>query len=104
MTCILQNISSLPSELVREISHYNMPYIRYTTYYIKIYWNDMYTNLDIISQPDLILKVAEYLKNISFKNKKSDLLNPHEWMYDDYIKMRPGKMWFWDDSNTNYDE
>lgn len=100
MTLELRNIDRLPEELVRYIYEFDKPYIDYINNYDVLNWetveNSIYENIE---SRNLIERIDEIVGKI---NPSIYTFKPEKWMYYDYIKMHPGKKYFWCDELTNY--
>ena len=100
MTLELSNVNNLPEELVRYIYEYDKSYIDYMNKYDVLTWEiieeSMYENIE---SRDLIERIDEIISKI---NPSISTFKPGKWMYYDYIKMHPGKRYFWCDECTNY--
>lgn len=100
MTLELRNIDRLPEELVRYIYEFDKPYIDYINNYDVLNWktveDSIYENTESC---DLIESIDEIVSKI---NPSVYTLKREKWMYYDYIKMHPGKRYFWCDELTNY--
>lgn len=99
MTLTLSNI--LPSELIREIADYDKDYVYYCTHYDTISWNTVEEKLDYISYHDMcdfVIKTNDIVESIDPKVNK---FGKEKWLIMDYIKMHPGKRWFWSDECMN---
>ena len=87
------NFNKLPLELVDYIKSYAVDMTDYA-YYTTLKWVEIETFLNNLCNEYMIEKIDENICVDDFKR-----IN---WMYYDYIKMHPGKMWFWNDECTNY--
>jgi hypothetical protein len=102
MTLELSNVNNLPEELVRYIYEYDKPYIDYMNKYDVLNWEtveeSMYENIESCV---LIERIDEIISKI---NPSIHTFKPEEWMYYDYIKMHPGKKYYWSDEGTDYNK
>tara|TARA_Y100000992_G_C21229069_1_gene474510 strand:- start:307 stop:729 length:423 start_codon:yes stop_codon:yes gene_type:complete len=100
MTLELSNMNDLPPELVRYIYEFDKPYIDYMNKYDILSWeiieDSIYENIE---SRNLIERIDEIISKI---NPSIYTFKPGKWLYQDYIKMHPGKRYFWSDDCTNY--
>jgi hypothetical protein len=102
MTLELSNINKLPQELVKYIYEFDKPYIDYMNKYDILNWEiveeSIYKNIESRNLIDCIDEI------ISKINPSIYTFKPEKWMYYDYLKMHPGKIWFWNDECTDYNK
>ena len=100
MTLELSNVKNLPEELIRYIYEYDKSYIDYMNKYDILSWEiieeSMYENIE---SRNLIERIDEIISKI---NPSIYTFKPGKWLYQDYIKMYPGKKYYWSDECTNY--
>ena len=89
------SLNQLPLELVDYIKSYAIDMIEYS-YYSTLKWEEIYTFLNNLCNEHMIGKIDDVLQVDDFQRIK--------WMYYDYFKMHPGKMWFWNDECTDYEK
>ena len=89
------SLDQLPLELVNYIKSYAIDMIEYS-YYSTLKWDEIYIFLNNLCNEHMIGKIDDALNVDDFKRMK--------WLYHDYLKMYPGKMWFWNDECTDYEK
>ena len=89
------NLNKLPLELVDYIKSYALDMNDYA-YYTTLKWVEIETFLNNLCNEHMIGKIDDILGVDDFKRMK--------WLYHDYLKMHPGKMWFWNDECTDYEK
>ncbi len=103
MTLDLDIVTQLPPELVKHIYEFEKPYIDYINKYDVLKWETLEDGIYEKTESSSSF-IEDVDKIISKINPSIYAFNPGKWMYYDYIKMHPGKKYFWNDECTNYNK
>ena len=102
MTLDLSNMNNLPRELINYIYEFDKPYIDYMNKYDILDWDIIEKSIyENIESRNLIERIDKIISKI---NPSIYTFNREKWMYADYIKMHPGKKYFWNDECTDYNK
>ena len=103
MTLEISNMNNLPPELINYIYEFDRPYIDYINKYDILSWEKMRKRLRTRTyyRPSFIVKAHQIIQKI---NPSIYTFKIEKWMYYDYMKMHPGKKYFWNDECTDYDK
>ena len=102
MTLEISKMNNLPPELINYIYEFDKPYIDYMNKYDILNWETLedgiYKNIE---SRNLIERIDEIISKI---NPSIYTFKREKWMYQDYLKMYPGKKYYWSDECTDYNK
>ena len=102
MTLEISKMNNLPPELINYIYEFDKPYIDYMNKYDILNWETLEDGIyENIESRNLIERIDEIISKI---NPSIYTFKPEKWMYQDYLKMYPGKKYYWSDECTDYNK